>query len=331
MATRLADNPLLKKTQSGDFGVVSVPVEAIQPSPHQARRTFDDAEIEELARSIQQVGLVQPIKVNREGETYYLVYGERRLRAIKRLGVEHLLWDSRTKLATLPNEPPNADLALQTLTENILRNDLSHIEEAEAYVNIMANKGLQTQQEVAALLGIDKRRVSEKLLLLRLPEEVKEQMAACKEITFRHARALAKLPGPEEMVSLYQRIVREGLSVVQTERIVEDALAQAHVEDAVAAPVEPQVRREVSPRSRLFRRFRRAAWQLVGTLKALQAADETLRRDWRRRFGGPNGLVAEIRMLLDSCESSGDASQAPEAQAPTACPAGSSDEIRPAE
>jgi len=325
MATRLADNPLLKKTQSGDFGVISVMIDAIQPSPDQARRHFDPAAIDELARSIQQIGLVQPIKIVKEGEAYRLVYGERRLRALRQLGTQHLLWDSRTKLATLPSDKGDGDLALQTLTENILRNDLSPIEEAEAYLNIKNSKHLETQQQVAELLGIDKRRVSEKTTLLRLPDPIKEAMAAQPDFTFRHARALLRLDDRDAQIAIFRKVLSDGLSVVQTERLVEESLGRR----ASPRPPTPPGRRD--RRARLLRRFRRTAWQLVDTMKMIANSDDPTRREWTRRFGSANGLAWELRSLLDACgheASQGDPARQP---AEPAAAGADIDEVRPAE
>jgi len=298
-------------------------VQAIQPSPHQTRRHFEREAIDELARSIQQIGLVQPIKVVKKGERFHLVYGERRLRAIKKLGVKQLMWDSRTSLATLPANG-ESDLALHTLAENILRNDLSAIEEAEAYLNLLTERDLQTQQQIAELLGLDKRRVSEKLVLLKLPDVVKEEMISRPDFTFRHARALLRLKNEQEQINVFRKVVAEGLTVLQTERLVSE-----HLGNTASHSIKPSG----ADQGKLLRRFRRTALQLLDTMKTIAESDETVLREWRRRFGGPKGLATELQRLISQYHQSNTFEPPESSSGETAAFAvdDAIDEMRPAE
>jgi len=295
MARAAIDNPLFKKTEAGDFGTMYLPVAAVQPSPHQTRRNFSEESIAELAESIRTVGLLQPIKIAKEGESYHVVYGERRLRALKALGVKELVWDSRTQLASVP-DPPNADHAVQTLTENILRENLSPIEEAEAYLHIKTVKGFRKQQELADYMGIDKRRISEKLKLLELSDAIKRELLdKAGQVTASHARELMRLDSEEEQLDVIRRVVEQGLSVKETAQLV-NALrrrAQQHAEEDESRSFRQRIEQR-----KLIRRFEQLCRQLARVAEAIQQGDGQLRTAFLDAFADRGSIVAELEQRL---------------------------------
>ena len=306
MPRATVDNPLFKKTESGDFGVVHLPVAAVQPSPNQARKAFSDESIAELAESIRTVGMLQPIKVVKEADAYVLVYGERRLRALKQLGVTELLWDSRTQLAVVP-QPPNADLAVQTLTENILRENLSPIEEAEAYQHLRALKGFRKQQELADYMGIDKRRISEKLQLLELSDRIKRELIdQAGKVTASHARELMKLESEELQLEVVRRVAEQGLSVKETARIVGDLRRRAGLPDGPATDDAEHAgfRRRIEQR-KFIHRFEQLCRQLIRAAELVKTSDDVLKTAFLDAFSKSDSVVAQLEETLHTVRKTG--------------------------
>ncbi len=187
---------------------------AIAPNPWQPRREFDDSAIEELANSIREHGIIQPLIVTRSGDGYQLIAGERRLRAAKKAGLEKVPVVVRE---SMPNE---TTLAL-ALIENIQREDLNPMEEAHAYEQLHEEFGL-TQEEISKRVGKERSTVANALRLLRLPEGV-QSMVAGGQLGMGHARALLGLDDRERQLRLARRAVSEGLSVRQVEAAVAEA------------------------------------------------------------------------------------------------------------
>ncbi|TMK36771.1 MAG: ParB/RepB/Spo0J family partition protein [Actinobacteria bacterium] len=192
-------------------GLMEVPVNAVAPNPKQPRTRFDDATIATLAASIREVGILQPLVVRRAGDgRYELIAGERRLRAAKAAG-----------LASVPivlRDSEDADLLREALIENIHREDLNPIEQAEAFKALLGELGLK-QEELADRVGVSRSHIANTIRLLALPLEV-QQLLADDKITAGHARAVLSLGDKEAMTSLATRIAAEDLSVRQTEEIV---------------------------------------------------------------------------------------------------------------
>lgn len=189
-----------------------VPVEEISPNPRQARRQFDEEKLKELAASIEQHGLVQPVVVRPRGSGYELVSGERRWRAYRALGREFI--------PAVVREMSDEEAAVAVLIENLQREDLNPLEEALAYRQLMDEFGL-TQEEVARRVGKSRAAVANALRLLGLPAEVKELVEQGK-ISAGHARALAGVEDEAEVVRLARRAAEGGFSV----RDVEDAVRE---------------------------------------------------------------------------------------------------------
>jgi ParB family transcriptional regulator, chromosome partitioning protein len=191
-------------------GLLEVPANAIAPNPKQPRSRFDDEALSELAASIREVGILQPIVVRRAGQGYEVVTGERRLRAAKLAG-----------LATVPvvlRESEDADLLREALIENIHREDLNPVELAEAFRQLLDDLGLK-QEELAERVGVSRSHIANTIRLLALPLEV-QQLVADDRLSAGHARALLALGEPEAITSLSLRVVAEDLSVRETEEIV---------------------------------------------------------------------------------------------------------------
>jgi len=202
---------LLRKKGLFDSGkVMFLPVEAISPNPEQPRRHFDPEQLEELAASIREMGLLQPLSVRRRDGNWELVAGERRLRACKLAGL--------TQVPCLSIAVDDRSSSLLALVENLQRKDLDFWEEALALRRLVDEWGL-SQEECAKRIGKSQSAVANKLRLLKLPQEVLELLREhhCSE---RHARALLPLEDPELQRKAAGQVVKMGLTVAQTEAFV---------------------------------------------------------------------------------------------------------------
>ena len=222
--------------EAGDAssGLMEVPVNAVGPNPKQPRTRFDDDTIAALAASIREVGILQPLVVRRAGDgRYELIAGERRLRAAKAAG-----------LASVPivlRDSEDADLLREALIENIHREDLNPIEQAEAFRALLDELGLK-QEELADRVGVSRSHIANTIRLLALPLDV-QQLLADDKITAGHARAVLSLGDKEAMSSLAIRIAAEDLSVRQTEDVVRrfvEAPEQAAEKKRVAESITEQ-------------------------------------------------------------------------------------------
>ena len=191
--------------------VLELPIQSITPNPHQPRQHFDEASLAELARSIAQVGILQPLAVRRAPEGWELVAGERRLRAAKLAGL--------TTVPCLPLDTDPDTSALLALVENIQRRDLDVWEEAAALRQLIDRFHL-SQEEAARRVGKSQSAVANKLRLLKLPEDVIAGLRQA-DLTERHARALLRLETPELQRSALAHIVRKRLNVSQAEQYVD--------------------------------------------------------------------------------------------------------------
>lgn len=187
-----------------------IPVDSIRPNPKNPRTVFDDDALDELAHSIKEFGLLQPIVVRPAGDGYELVMGERRWRAAQRAGVP--------TLAAIVRRTEDADLLRDALLENIHRSNLNPLEEAAAYQQLLEEFEV-TQEELATRLGRSRPVISNTIRLLGLPVAVQRRVAAG-VLSAGHARALLSLDDAEMQEDLAARIVAEGLSVRGTEEAV---------------------------------------------------------------------------------------------------------------
>ena len=186
--------------------IITLPLDQIQPSRYQPRLNFDEEALQELADSIQENGLIQPITVRQIDDHYEIIAGERRYRASKLAGL--------TEIQCYVLSPDENEAAQMALVENIQREDLSAIEEAKSYLQIMRQAHM-TQEQVAQKVGKSQSAVANKIRLLNLPQEIQDGVMSGK-ITERHARALLTIPS-ESQKKAYETIVRKDLNVRETE------------------------------------------------------------------------------------------------------------------
>lgn len=203
----------LSPGEQADSGAyfAELPLDQVVPNPRQPRTVFDQDDLEELVRSIREVGLLQPVVVRQAGPgRYELVMGERRWRAAREAGL--------TALPAIVRPTEDEDLLRDALLENLHRSQLNPLEEAAAYDQLLEDFGC-THEELARRLGRSRPQISNTLRLLKLPPAVQRRVAAG-VLSAGHARALLALEGSEAREHLAQRVVAEGLSVRSVEEIV---------------------------------------------------------------------------------------------------------------
>ena len=205
-----------------------LPTSAIRPNTRQPRRSFPEAGIKELAASIREVGILQPLVVRSTATGFELIAGERRLRAAKEAGLDRV-----PVLIRQAGDNESMELAL---VENLQREDLNPLETAAAYQTLMEGFGL-TKEQLAHRLGKSRAAVTNTLRLAQLPDRIRALLADGK-VTEGHARALLGLESEEQMVQLAERIQTEKLSVRKTEELVRESLS-GH---PATRQMEPQVR-----------------------------------------------------------------------------------------
>jgi ParB family chromosome partitioning protein len=190
------------------------PIGDITPNMYQPRKTFNDASIKELADSIKEKGIIEPLIVRRNPiHGFELIAGERRLRAAKAAGLK--------EVPVVVSDATDEESLEFAIIENIQREDLNALEEAEAYKSLM-NFGL-SQEEVAKRVGKERATVANYLRLLKLPHEIKEELAKG-TISMGHARAILSLDGHGHQTELCRKILTKGLSVREAERLASTAL-----------------------------------------------------------------------------------------------------------
>ncbi|HNW58124.1 MAG TPA: ParB/RepB/Spo0J family partition protein [bacterium] len=194
-------------------GIQMIDIDKIAPNPFQPREKFDPERLAELKQSIAEKGLVQPVTVRRHGAGYQLIAGERRLRAVRDLGITQI----PAYLLEVESDEEMLELAI---IENIHREDLNAIDVANGYKRLIDECHL-TQEEVAVKVGKDRTSVANFLRLLRLPRRIQESVQS-NEISFGHARALLALGSSEEQLALWKKIVASNLSVRKVEEMVRE-------------------------------------------------------------------------------------------------------------
>jgi ParB family chromosome partitioning protein len=233
-------------------GLLEIPIDQISPNPYQPRKTFNEASIEELARSVREHGIVQPLVVTRSGDRYKLIAGERRFRAAQKAG-----------LATVPvvvkGDLTEGDALQIALIENIQREDLNPIEEAVAYHQLHEEFGL-TQEEISKRVGKERSTVANFLRLLKLPESVKKMLAAG-QLSMGHARALLAVESARKQEQLAERVVKRNLSVRQTEMLAAESSPNAvekkeKTKDVFTADAEEKLQRTLRTKVEIDRKRR---------------------------------------------------------------------------
>ena len=245
---------LLSSDSTIDLGAEpsEVDLDSIVPGPMQPRTHFDEAALESLAESIRSHGIVQPLLVRRKGDGYELVAGERRWRAAKLAGI--------TRVPVVVKEVPDESLLEIALIENIQRENLNPIEEAQAYRKLIDTVGL-TQESLASRVGRDRSYITNYLRLLKLTDDV-QQLVKEGRLSTGHARALLALNHPDLQRRIARQVIDGGLSVRVTEQLVQKASEEKPARRP-PLPIDPNIKAAET-------KLRRA----LGTqVKILQAAD----------------------------------------------------------
>ena len=205
------------KTYMETGRVVFLPAKAIYPNPSQPRKLFREEQLGELTASIRQHGILQPLSVRRIGTRYELIAGERRLRAGMQAGL--------TEIPCIVMQMSDEESSVAALVENLQRQDLDYIEEAQG-IDLLLRQWNMSQEQVARMLGKSQSGVANKLRLLRHSPKVLEALRQG-ELTERHARALLKLPTEPQKLQAISVIVRQNMSVARAEQYIESLKNEA--------------------------------------------------------------------------------------------------------
>ncbi|MFZ2975585.1 MAG: ParB/RepB/Spo0J family partition protein [Candidatus Moraniibacteriota bacterium] len=206
--------------------ISEIEISKIVPNPYQPRTVFDEIKLQELADSIKEHGIIQPIVVSKSGGQYQIIAGERRFQAAKIAGLNVVPVIFRET-----NDQQKLELAI---IENIQRQDLNSIEEAKSYLKL-TNEFSLTQEEVAKKLGKNRSSVANKVRLLNLPIEIQKALIEGK-ITEGHCKLLLAIPNPEKQRAFYELIIKNGLTVRQTEDKTKEVTVHSHKRNIIVDP-----------------------------------------------------------------------------------------------
>ena len=228
---------------------LEIDIDRLRPNRDQPRTAMDESKIEELARSIKSNGIIQPIVVRKADDGYEIVAGERRWRASQRAGL--------LKVPVVVRDIPDEQMLAAALIENIQREDLNPIEEAQAYRRLVDEHQL-TQEQIAEAVGKDRSSVANYLRLLKLPTEVRSNLSAG-ALSMGHARALLALSDEAEQLRVSREVVAKNLSVRETETLVKkgaqpSAPREEAPKDVHTRAAEEKLRFAVGTRVRIVRR-----------------------------------------------------------------------------
>jgi len=207
-------------------GTTEIDIDLLSPNEQQPRLSMDDARLDELTQSIKSNGVLQPILVRRDGAAYRIIAGERRWRAAQRAGLQ------RVPVIVREVAPGDKQLLELALIENLQRENLNPVDEALAYQRLAEDFGL-TQDQIAAAVGKDRSSVANFMRLLRLPEEIRGDLAAG-SLSPGHARALLSLPDAAAQRQAAREVIARGLSVREAEALVKKLLAHSGKPTATA-------------------------------------------------------------------------------------------------
>ena len=247
--------------------VTELPVDSIAPNPQQPRKDFSESTLTDLASSLRDTGMLQPVVVRRLGHGYQLIVGERRWRAAKLAGL--------SQIPAIVREATDAQTLELALIENLLREDLNPMEEAHAYQRLLAEFGW-TQDELAQRVGRDRSTIANCLRLLKLPEAVQADLRAGK-LTMGHARALLSLDSAEEQLKLRDQILSHSWSVRATEEGVGRKRSKLRLRSARRRAPELTAL-EDSLRSALATRVRLVGTERAGRIEVAYSSREELDR-----------------------------------------------------
>lgn len=194
------------------LNIINIPLEEIKPNAYQPRKEFDEESLNDLTNSIKTYGVLQPIVVRKSGKTgYEIIAGERRWRACQRAGLK--------EIPAIIKDAGDSETAIMALIENLQRENLSFLEEAEGYRQLMQDYGL-TQEQLAYKLGKSQSTIANKMRILKMPPEI-VQIISREKLSERHARALLRLPDEKLQMQALKQIIEKGMNVRQTEELVD--------------------------------------------------------------------------------------------------------------
>lgn len=194
------------------LNIINIPLEEIKPNAYQPRKEFDDESLNDLTNSIKSYGVLQPIVVRRSGKNgYEIIAGERRWRASQKAGLK--------EIPAIIRDAGDSETAIMALIENLQRENLSFLEEAEGYRQLMQDYGF-TQEQLAYKLGKSQSTIANKMRILKMPPEI-VKIISREKLSERHARALLKLPDEKLQMQALKQIIDKGLNVRQTEELVD--------------------------------------------------------------------------------------------------------------
>ncbi|MBQ1289557.1 MAG: ParB/RepB/Spo0J family partition protein [Erysipelotrichaceae bacterium] len=260
---------LIEEIASGDRDKNILPISEIRPNPYQPRKNFDQDKLKELAESIREHGVFQPIIVRKAIDGYELIAGERRLRASKLAGKEDI--------PAIVVEFSDQEMMEISLLENIQREDLNAVEEAAAYSQLIEKIGY-TQEELAKHIGKSRTHITNMLRLLRLPDDIKEKVRSGK-LSYGQARTLLAAEDEEKMHELAERAVREGLSVRDLEKLVSEKPAEKKKKEVRRNPYYEDIR------SRLEKQFGTGVEVKKNKMVIYYNSDEDLNRILEKMSG----------------------------------------------
>lgn len=244
-------NPILADPAPTSGAAIDIALDKIDANPFQPRREFDASEIKQLAGSLSEHQLIQPILVRKLGERFELIAGERRVRAARELG-----WSTITAVIRECSDRETAEIAI---VENLLRKDLNPIEKAHSFTRYLEEHN-STQEELAKRIGIDRSTIANLVRLLDLPEQVQRHLVTGK-ISTGHAKTLLALDDGEQQIQLCEQVVAESLSVRECERLaceLKAGTAPEHNTPTTEGLREPGSKIRASQLASLAQEFKRA-------------------------------------------------------------------------
>lgn len=214
-ANKFDDKQSMQEVPDDIHDIQQINIDDIVPNPFQPRKTFHEEALDELAASIAEYGVIQPILVRRLNQGgFELIAGERRLRASKRAGLK--------EVPIIVKDFTDKEVAELAMIENLQREDLHFLEEAEGYYQLLVNFGL-TQEELAKRVGKNQSTIANKLRILKLSPEVRSVLIS-ENLTERHARSLLKLNDTQKQMQVLDIVRQKGLNVRETEGLIEEVL-----------------------------------------------------------------------------------------------------------
>jgi ParB family chromosome partitioning protein len=228
------ETPSDKKTGSNQ--IVEIETEKIVPNPHQPRLSFDEEKLNDLANSIKEHGIIQPLVVSQNENGYEIIAGERRFQAAKIAGLQKV-----PVIIRVAEEKEKLELAL---AENVQRHDLNPVEEARAYKEL-AEEFQMNQEEIAQRIGKSRSSIANKIRLLNLPVEIQRALVGGK-ISEGHAKAILALENPEKQRALFDEIIKNNLTVRQTENKTKEVSVRSHTRSVSVDPELKELENKLS-------------------------------------------------------------------------------------